>query len=199
MQHQRCREARSGIRSRKRYVPLAALTIIAMLVPVGSSAQARWRSATLQAGLASGSHDFGGLGLSVAGEVGVFRHLRLVAQWTNWQALAGCSVQDAPSECNAHGSLWELGLRQGLGVSPRVAPYVGAGFGLYRRRACCDDDPTYSPYLSIGAGFDIRPRTSFTIRFSVVHQELFDDQVEDIYTAGIRFTGILLGIGLSVW
>ena len=85
-------------------------------------------------------------------------------------------------------------------MSPRVAPYVGAGFGLYRRRPnCCDDDLTHSPYLSIGAGIDIRPRSPFTIRFSVVHQELFDDQVEEIYRSGVRFTGVLLGIGLSVW
>jgi hypothetical protein len=135
----------------------------------------------------------------VAGEVGVFHHLRVVAQWTNWQALAGCSVQDAPSECNAHANLWELGLRQGIGVAPQVAPYIGAGFGLYRRRTSFDDDPTYSPYLSIEAGIDTRVRAPLTIRLSAVHQELFDDQVEEIYSAGIRFTGVLVGIGLAVW
>ncbi len=194
------RHARCGVRSRNRCAPLAILVLVAMLVPVGSSAQTRWRSGTLQAGFAAGTDGFLGFGLSLAGEVGVFHHLRVGAQWTNWQALAGCGVSDAPSECNAQANLWELGLRQGIGVSPRVAPYVGAGFGLYRRRAnCCDDDVTYSPYLSIGAGFDIRPKTSFTIRWSVVHQELFDHRVEEVYSGGVRFTGMLLGVGLSVW
>jgi hypothetical protein len=182
----------------RRCPKLAALMLIAVLVPAGSSAQTRWRSATLQAGLAHGSTNFDGLGLSVAGEVGVFRDLRVVAQWTNWQALAGCSVQDDSSECNAHASLWELGLRQGLGVAPRVAPYVGAGFGLYRRRLG-DQSPTYSPYISIGAGFDIRVGGLTIIRLSVVHQELFDDRIEQHYRSGVRFTGILLGIGLAVW
>ena len=136
----------------------------------------------------------------MAGEVGVFRHLRIVAQWTDWQGLAGCGVDDAPSECNAQADLWELGLRQGLGVSPGVAPYVGAGVGVYRRRATSfDDDRTHSPYLSIGAGIELRVRTPATIRLSFVHQELFDDRVEESYGAGVRFTGVLFGIGLSVW
>jgi hypothetical protein len=110
--------------SRKGFAPLAVLALIAVLMPVSSSAQTRWRSATLQAGLAGGSDGFAGLGLSLAGEVGVFHRLRVVAQWTNRQVLAGYSVEDAPSECNAQANVWELGLRQGVGVSPRVAPYA---------------------------------------------------------------------------
>jgi len=170
-----------------------------LLLPATSAAQERWRAISLQAGVGFGSSDFGGGGASVAAELGVRDQLRVFAQWTDWQALASCTVADGLSECNTDADVVELGLRQGLGVGRRVAPFVGGGIGLYHRRDSSESEATNSVVLSVGMGLDIAVSAPLTVRFSLVHHEVRNDTLAERYGTGVRFTGFLVGLGLAVW
>lgn len=167
--------------------------------PSDSTAQVRWRALNLQAGIAFGPTDFVGAGLSVAGELGVRDPLRVFAQWADWQALASCSVLHVASECNVDAQLWELGVGYGLGISEKVAPFLGAGLGMYRRRQGPSSDTTTSPVISIGAGLDIRVTSPIAVRLSLIHQEVLDGELGDRYGTRVRFTGLLAGLGVAVW
>ncbi len=166
--------------------------------PQGISGQERWRAVHVQAGLAHGSGDFIGLGASVTAELGISGTLRAFVQLTDWGALGSCQVEDALSPCNAKADLWELGVHQGLGVSERVAPFVGGAVGLHRRQGG-GNPSTSSVAFSLSAGLDIAVAHPITVRLSMVHQEVIDARLEERYGVGIRFTGILVGLGVAVW
>lgn len=185
------------MRARSRTLFLSLLLLVAW--PCGSTAQVRWRALNFQAGVAFGPTKFAGAGLSFAGELGVHDPLRVFAQWTDWQALGSCAVLHAASECNVDAHLWELGLRYGLDIGEKVAPFVGAGLGMYRRRSGSNSDPSTSPILSVAAGLDIRVTAPVAIRLSLTHQEVLDGELRDRYGTGVRFTGLLAGLGVAVW
>lgn len=178
---------------------IVSLLLLVLVWPGGSTAQVRWRALNLQAGVAFGPNEFAGAGLSLAGELGVRDPLRVFAQWTDWRVLGSCAVLDAASECNVDAHLWELGLRYGLDIGEKVAPFAGAGLGMYRRRSGPNSDPTTSAIVSVAAGLDIRATGPLAIRLSFVHQEVLDGELGDRYGTGVRFTGLLAGLGIAVW
>lgn len=174
----------------------AALVVLALLSPLALHAQPPTRALTIQPGIGFGTSDFGGLGLAIAGEIAVGSRLRLYGQWTDWEVFAGCGVADAPSECNTEAHLFEVGGRLGLAEGGRLAPYIGAGAGLYHR-GFPEGVPTSNSALgSVTAGIDIRVGDPLTVRISIVHHEVFDDSLTELYDERVRVTGLLIGLGI---
>ena len=176
-------------------------------VPDVALAQGRWRSAHVQ--LAVNPGRFGGLGYGLVAELGLFGPLRASLQRIDWHRIRSCVVADAPSECNNDPVLWEVGGRLGFGTNEKVAPFIGGGVGIYRRTWFTTRGPSIryldtpqrssSPSLSLAAGMDIAVFEPLSMRISVMHQEVFDADLKWIYGHRVRFSGLLVGLGLAYW
>lgn len=178
-------------------VPLLA---VFLSLPMGSAAQTRWRAVSVQAGFALGSAEFAGAGPSVAVELGIWEELRVFAQWNSWGGIGCGPVLHGPNPCSIESvASWELGFRQGLGVSPDWAPFIGVGLGLYRQRAPSSDDSAQSLSLSVAAGVDFPVRRPVTIRWSLAYQEILDRSLAGGSGSGVRYVSILLGLSLATW
>ena len=195
---------------------VASLTLVTGAAGVGPStdlgAQQRWVGGHAQLVASVGSE--GMLGYSISGEFAVVGPVRAAVSRVAWDGVRGCAVDDALTNCPGAPVLWELGARLGLGVSERVAPFLGAGLGLYRRTWSTTLDPSSiswlttpnrssSASLAVSAGLDIKIASPLVVRFMAVHQEVLDDEVQEYYRffAGRRltFTGLSAGLGIAVW
>lgn len=184
-------------RSELRVIVTACWVAVGAFVAAGRvSAQPPSRALTLQPGIGLGSTGFGGLGLAVAGELGWGSALRFYSQWTDWEVIAGCGVADAPSECNTEAHLFEVGGRWSFAPENRFAPYLGVGGGLYHRGRPEGVPTTNSVLLSLGAGVDFPLGDPLTLRASLVHHEVFDRTLVDLYGGRVRVTGLLVGIAV---
>jgi hypothetical protein len=146
-----------------------------------------------------------GLGSSITAEAGIYQQLRIGLRWTDTNAFVSCGVDDAQSECNADAALYEIGVRTGLGVGHNIAPFIGAGTGIYRRTwqhsgtALGKQGRGSSVFISASGGFDIALAKPLVLRVSVAHQEIFDKELQEVYRHRVGLTGYSVGFGLATW
>ena len=187
---------------------LAVATVaIQCTAPELAYSQGRWKSAHAQFVVNPGR--FGGLGYAIGAEMGLFGSFRASLQRIDWQGIRHCVVYDAATECNNAPVMWEVGGRLSLGSGEKVAPFIGAGVGLYRRTWFTTRGPSIryldtpkrssSPSLSLIAGMDFVVLQPLLVRVSIVHQEVFSSDLEWIYGERVRFSGLLMGLGLAFW
>ena len=156
----------------------------------GLAGQGQWKSAHLQIGGAIGSGDFAGGAALFTAELAVAGSSRLYVQVLDWDGLGCASAEDGgPNPCHDGLRTWEAGIRQGLGVSERVAPFVGVGLGAFDHGS---PERTRSPAVIVSAGLDVS-----VVRLSWVHQEVFDQRLDRLYGKGLRFSGFFIGFAIT--
>jgi hypothetical protein len=177
-------------RPRGHALALGATLLLVAYPPVAVQGQERSGSVFLQAGLAGGSPNFTGLGASATVELGVGGSWRPFVRWTDWEAFASCTVDDAPTFCRGGSTLWEAGFHRGVGVGQRVAPFLGGGLGLFHSGSRA------LPLFSLSAGLDIVLADPVGVRLSAVHQEIRNNDQREWLGGWVRYTGLLVGLGV---
>lgn len=178
-----------------------ASTLLVVTVAFGGTARADAQAPRLllHVGPGAGSGELAGVGVAVGIEQRIATALRVSAQWTNWQALLSCSVEDAPSECDVRAHMWVAGLEYAPGGGEGFTPLLGVGAGIYRRRSPSPGVTSNSPMASATVGMDVGVGATTSLRLAFVYQQVLDDDLAAVYDGDVRVVGVLMGVAVSLW
>jgi hypothetical protein len=179
----------------------ATLIATQIMVAPELSAQTRYLGGHAEIGLFPEA----GIGHTLTAEAEIRSQVRLGLRWTNPQAFASFYRLHWPSEVDP--SFYEIGVRTGLGVADNVAPFIGAGTGLYRRTWHSSRTGGYleapergsSWFVAVMGGFDFVVARPLVFRISAVHHEVLDGDLEALYGRRLRLTGYSAGLGIATW